>query len=93
VLGAAEGFLRVEPLGGLSFLSNDIRREERRDRHFVRAARFWVALTVLRGAVNLTSPTAATSMNSTTRRFFNTLRTLRHENPLVLNPLHLRTIR
>ena len=34
MLGAAEGFLRVEPLGGLSFLSDNIRNEKRRDRHF-----------------------------------------------------------
>lgn len=47
VLGAAEGFLRVEPFGGLWFLSNNIQTEERRDRHFVRAARFYVALEVL----------------------------------------------
>ena len=84
VLGAAEGFLRVEPLGGLLFVSNSIQNEERRDRHFVRTVCFCVALKALREARTsaIAIQSVMTSMNS---RFFNTMRTLRHDNPLVLN--------
>ena len=85
VLGAAEGFLRVEPLGGLLFLSNNTRHEERRDRHFVRTALLRCVESLFERGAGNPAIAVTTSMNSTTRRFFSTLRTLHHDNPLVLN--------
>ena len=85
VLGAAEGFLRVEPLGGLLFLSNNIRHEERGDRHLVKVTLLRCVESLLERGAGNPAIAVMTSMNSTTRRLFNTLRTLHHDNPLVLN--------
>ena len=84
MLGAAEGFLRVEPLGGLLSLSNNILHKERERQTFCKGdalLRCVFVGSLERGAVN----PVTTSMYSTTRRFFNTLRTLHHDNPLVLS--------